>query len=113
MAESRFTPDEAARRAIDADLRLDGEDPATDLVEDAVHWVKVYSELLAFKEHLLELSASDIGAMSELDARFDAATDEVLLEHQAARYRRRLAEWKQRLGALTVTGSASPVRSSR
>jgi hypothetical protein len=113
MADLRFTPDEAARRAIDADLRLDGEDPNTSLVEDAVHWVKVYTELLAFKEHLLELSASDIGAMSELDARSDAATDEVLLEHQAGRYRRRLAEWKQRLGGLTASGSATSARTAR
>jgi hypothetical protein len=82
---------------IDEDLRLDGEDPKTLFVEDAVHWVAVYSELLTFTENLLFATGQSLAAMEQADAHTDAMTDLVLLRAQAARYRRRLQEWTDRV----------------
>jgi hypothetical protein len=100
LADSPFTPAQAAQRAIDGDLRLDREDPESPLLEDAVHWVKVYSELLGFKESLLRSTHDHVAQMAEGDARTDAMTDVILLETQADRYRRRLAEWTERARTL-------------
>jgi hypothetical protein len=66
-------------------------------VEDAVHWIAVYSELLAFKENLLATTNQSLAAMQEADAHTDAMTDVVLLHTQADRYRRRLQEWTERV----------------
>ena len=100
MTDAPFTPIEAAQRAVDRDLRLEGEDPHTACLEDAVHWVAVYSELLAFKESLLTTTDRSFASMQQDDARTDAMTDVVLLRAQADRYARRLHEWKDRLDVL-------------
>lgn len=103
MSEQTPTPEEAARRAADPDYLMPGEqaDVRGDRAADAVHWLSVYGELLAFKEELLSVGRSHMTTMSE-DARQDARTDEVLLAHQAERYRRRIAFWTARLTALQV-----------
>jgi hypothetical protein len=108
MPDRSFTPGEAARRAIDGDLRLDGEDPHTTYLEDAVHWVSVYSELLAFKDDLLQSTHAHVARMTEGDAKTDAMTDVVLLETQSGRYRRRLAEWTARARTLAHPGGGQP-----
>ena len=38
--------EEAADKAVDPDRLLEGEDPSTTYLDDATHWVTVYSELL-------------------------------------------------------------------
>ncbi len=102
MADLPFTPDEAASRAIDGTLRLEGEDVETTDLEDAVHWVSVYSELLAFKQSLLNVTDSIVEGMRETAAQTDAMTDVVLLRTQADRYRRRLQEWTARVEQLSA-----------
>ena len=86
MSEQRLTPEEAARRAADPDYLMPGEqaDVRGDRASDAVHWLSVYGELLAFKEELLSFGRLQMMTLSE-DARRDVRTDEVLLAHQAER----------------------------
>jgi len=103
-----LTPDEAADRAIDEDGRLDGEDPNTRHTDDAVHWIKVYQELLAFKEDLLSRTDHVVNDMREADAQTDAVTDVVLLGTQADRYRRRLQEWTARAEELKNLHRSDP-----
>jgi hypothetical protein len=99
----RLTAEEAARRAVDPDYLMPGErrDIVSSRAADAIHWTSVYGELMTFKEELLSLSRSRIETMSG-DAGSDARIDEVILEHQAERYRRRIAFWKARLRELGV-----------
>lgn len=47
MPQDRF--DATTERALDGPTVLPGEDPASMLVEDAVHWIRVYGELLGVK----------------------------------------------------------------
>ena len=51
---------QAAERSVDDDALLEGEDPSSDLVEDAEHWIAVYRELVSYKRTLLGTSAEEI-----------------------------------------------------
>ena len=46
----------AALDAVEPERLLEGEDEHTAYVDDAVHWTKVYAELLDFKQSLLDLA---------------------------------------------------------
>ena len=64
----RRDPAQAARDAIAADRLMDGEQPASMILEDAQHWRLAYSELIVFKRILLA-AMEDRLAMSESMAR--------------------------------------------
>jgi len=97
MKEREELEKRASARAVDPDRLLDGEDPATRYVEDAAHWVTVYSELLLFKERLVDTATEALGNMTELHARDEvSSTDLVVLTAERDRLRRRLEYWKER-----------------
>ena len=91
---------DATARISDQSGRLNGEHADGATAEDAAHWIAVYSELLSFKAELLEITARRRGSMSK-DARGEAEADDVVIGAQAARYTRRLREWR----AQVATGS--------
>lgn len=62
---------------------LDHEDESSDLIEDARHWVGVYSQLLAFTARLAEEEISPEGW--------------TLLTKRRLHYEQRLAWWQSRL----------------
>jgi hypothetical protein len=78
---------------------LPGEDPRSRFVEDAQHWISVYTELLAFKEAILQRAGSVIAELNDA-AVHDASIDHRLLDAQVVRYRERLAFWSARLTEL-------------
>lgn len=87
----------AAEEAVDPDRLLDGEDPSTHHLEDATHWVTVYSELLTFKERLVDTAQDGLTRMTEFGARKEAANqDLVILTAERERLVRRLSYWKAR-----------------
>jgi len=97
MKEREELEKRASARAVDPDRLLDGEDPATRYVEDAAHWVTVYSELLLFKERLVDTATEALRNMTELHARDEvSSTDLVVLTAERDRLRRRLEYWKER-----------------
>jgi DNA-binding winged helix-turn-helix (wHTH) protein len=113
------TPDHlgaaAARALADATAhisnqsgRLVGEDSDHATVEDAAHWIAVYSELLSFKAELLEITARRRGSMSE-DARGEAEADEMVIGAQAEKYTRRLREWRAHVQAASPVAPGAPV----
>jgi hypothetical protein len=104
VTEETLTPEQAAERAVDPDRLLPGEATVSGLgpVADALHWISVYGELLAFKEELIDLGQSRIEGMSE-QARAEAGGDQVLMEREAERFRRRIAAWKGRLDELRAS----------
>ena len=93
-------PSEAAEDAVDEDRLLDGEDPSTAYQDDAVLWMSVYSELVAFKDDLVARAESHAARMQSAAAREVAATDLPVLCAEAQRMRRRLDFWTRRAAEL-------------
>jgi hypothetical protein len=87
---------EAAEKAADGDRLLEGENSETPYLDDAAHWVTVYSELLAVKRDLVGVAEDRLPDMAR-EARHEvAATDLVVLDAEMKRFSRRLAYWRER-----------------
>lgn len=87
---------EAADKSVDPDRLLEGENPETTYLDDATHWVTVYSELLSVKRELLSTSEDRLGSMQAESRREVASTDLVVLDTEMKRFSRRLEFWRQR-----------------
>jgi hypothetical protein len=83
------------RQEADRGRLLDGEDPDSPYPEDASHWTSVYSELVAFKNDLLERLSQDRKLLSEA-AMTELERDENLLRLELARLKLRLTFWQTR-----------------
>jgi hypothetical protein len=76
---------------------LPDEDPATHDPREASRWVRVYSELIRFKEQILAAAHSGLDLINEAVAREAAiAADLPLLEGENDRLHERLNFWKRR-----------------
>ena len=99
---------EAALDSVEPVRLLEGEDETTTYLDDALHWTKVYTELLEFKHSLLTVAERWMPEMDD-DAETEVkATDLKVLKAEAARFERRLAFWLERgrlLEARSVTNS--------
>jgi hypothetical protein len=96
---------QSALEAVDEDRLLHGEDPDSEFLEDAAHWVAVYSELLIFKERLLEVAQQGLAQLTEDVARVEVgSTDLMVLSAERSRLRRRLDFWKERQRELNPRG---------
>ena len=85
-----------AAEAVDPSHLLEGEDPETLQPHDAEHWVRVYSELLTFKQRLLR-DAQQLAAETSSDARDQiAGSDLPVLDAQATKLILRLEFWRRR-----------------
>jgi hypothetical protein len=74
-----------------------GEDAATNDPGEAGKWVRVYSEMIRFKEQVLAAAHAGIEDIAEAIAREAAIeADLPLLERENHRLRERLEFWKQR-----------------
>ena len=97
MKEEQELEERAALRSVDPDRLLDGEDPGTSYVEDAAHWITVYSELVLFKERLVDTASEALRNMTEAHARDEVSkTDLMVLTAERDRLKRRLDYWKER-----------------
>jgi hypothetical protein len=97
MKEKEELEERAALRAVDPDRLLEGEDPRTKYVEDAAHWITVYSELVLFKERLVDTAGEAMRNMTEIHAREEVGkTDLMVLTAERDRLKRRLDYWKER-----------------
>ena len=65
-------------------------------LEDATHWVTVYSELLGVKRDLVAVSESHLPEMPDEARRELASTDLVVLDAEMKRFSRRLEFWRAR-----------------
>jgi hypothetical protein len=87
---------EARLQAMEEDHLLEGEDPDSNNPEDAVHWERVYADLLKFKRSLLS-RASRLTPRLETPARHEVnRTDVKLLTLEAEKFERRLEFWRRR-----------------
>lgn len=99
------TPDagEAANAALDAvepERLLPGEEEDSVHLDDAVHWTKVYSELLDFKRSLLTVAEARITSMNDAARTEIEETDLKILQAEAERLDRRQTFWRARAAAL-------------
>ncbi len=86
-----------ALEQVKADRLLDGEDPETSYVEDAAHWITVYSELVLFKERLVDAAQGGMLHLSDPLARQEATeVDLPVLLAERDRLRKRLDFWKEK-----------------
>jgi hypothetical protein len=93
----------AAKEAVHAHP-LPGEDLRTTFLDDAKMWIRVYRELLAFKETLIRDTTQALRAMSTPGRQEVERTDAMILEAEAQRFRRRLAMWETRCQELESEG---------
>jgi hypothetical protein len=90
----------------DPDTLLEGEDPDSTRVDDAVHWVKVYGELFTVKMALIDRADQLLDGVSD-DAMKEADLDQRLLRAEADRFRQRLDYWTNRTKVL-ASAAAGP-----
>jgi hypothetical protein len=101
---SAKTGDEAAAlEQVEPDRLLEGEDEDSQHLDDAVHWVKVYRELLEFKRSVLATTEEHVGIMDPDAGAEVQKTDLKALHAEALRFERRLVYWRGRVGALSAT----------
>jgi hypothetical protein len=91
---------EAAIEQVEPDRLLAGEDEGTQHLDDAVHWVKVYVELLEFKRSVLATTEEHVGTMDPDASTEVQRTDLKALHAEALRFERRLVYWRGRVRAL-------------
>ena len=83
---------------------LPDEDPKTQDPQEAGRWVRIYSELIRFKEEVLAAAHTGLDAINENVARQAAIeADLPLLEGENDRLRERLDFWKRRHLQLSPT----------
>ena len=93
---------EAADAAVDSDRLLPGEDPERANADDAARWVDVYSELLVFKQEVLNVILARLEEMHDGAARDEVEkTDAVVVRAEAERLAGRLGFWRRRLEELS------------
>ncbi len=95
-----------ATRVMNPDRLMYGEDPTTLALEDTVHWIKAYTELLEFKDRLLLDMESGIKTLSAPAGREIRDLDLTLIEIQRTRYRSRLNFWEDRKARLLAKKTA-------
>jgi hypothetical protein len=94
-------PLDVAENLVNPEHRLPGEreSESSPLLEDAVHWQRVYEELLAFKRTLLRTAE-----VHKVDAPHpvvdEVSNDQVLLQSELQRLERRHQFWQDRLREL-------------
>jgi hypothetical protein len=91
---------EAALDAVQPDRLLPGEDEATTHLDDAGHWLKVYTELYDFKRSLLNVAEARVVTMEGAARTEVEETDLLILIAEAERLERRLRFWDSRYEAL-------------
>jgi hypothetical protein len=90
----------AARKAVDLERLLPGENPSTRFLDDCRHWMRVYTELLQLKRRVIE-STSEVKDEADPEVRAEIeGTDLVIMRAEAERFERRLDYWHRRLGEL-------------
>jgi hypothetical protein len=96
----------AAEKAMDGDRLLPGEDPASQYLDDALHWLSVYTELLQAKAAMQEALNERLSQTTEAVAREEiGGTDVVILEREMRRFQDRIDFWRGRIKELKERGT--------
>jgi hypothetical protein len=96
MASGKEGAAGAAWEGADLERTMAGEDAASASLEDARHWVAVYSHLLNLEQELFDVLARMIPMMPSEAKREAEETNLPVLASQLERFRHRLDLWSQR-----------------
>lgn len=91
---------DAAQAAIDPHHLIDGEDPHTTHAEDARRWLVIYSELLAYKDMVLDRTRRAMATMHPETMSEIERTDVQIVHRERDRVHARLEFWRGRLREL-------------
>jgi hypothetical protein len=99
ILSTRGRPDvDAAERGGDWSKRMDGEGvPGDATMEQAVYWRKIYTEILAMEEKVLERIRQLMTTQTEAAQREVELTNVPVVVAQAERFRQRLGYWDARV----------------
>jgi hypothetical protein len=89
--------DRPVERAVDRDRLLPGEDPKSQELDDAEHWLRVYEELHRFKEGLIAATRARLG---ELPAEARSEINDVdlaMMTSESERLAGRMEFWRARV----------------
>ena len=92
---SRIHDAATVRWAGDRDRLMAGERPESPFREDAVHWVRVYRDLVAFNCQVMDAITERLKSVASTDG--TGSSDLDLLEAHLDRLRWRLAFWEGRI----------------
>jgi hypothetical protein len=96
----------AIQSVTDPDHRLPGEPEEAGAEDDVDHWLATYTELVAYKEALIEVSQHQILRMERSAAREESLdVDDALLRAQLSRYRDRQRFWLTRRPEMASDGA--------
>lgn len=98
--EGNKSPEQAALDEVEPNRLLAGEDESTQHLDDALHWIKVYTELLDFKRKILNTTEDSVETMDPDASQEVTDTDLKALNAEALRFDRRLAYWRRRAAAM-------------
>ena len=96
MASNRGEAAGAAWEGADLERTIAGEDPTSDSLEDARHWVAVYGHLVNLEQELFDVLARMIPRMPSDAKREAEETNLPVLASQVERFRHRLDFWSRR-----------------
>src|SRR5438270_9424825 len=85
----------SVRWAGDRDRLMTGERPESPFPEDAIHWVRVYRDLLAFNSQVMEAISDRLASAASPNS--PGQPDLELLQAHLGRLRWRLAFWEGRI----------------
>lgn len=97
------------RWAADRNRLLPGERPQTLYAEDAQHWIRVYTDLLAFNIQMMDVIEKRLVAMPSPNGGPEGS-DLALLQAHVRRLRWRLSFWQRRRSYLAQRNLATPVQ---
>lgn len=90
---------EEEENLTDPERLMEGEDPDSDNLEDAEHWLATYSELLGFKDRLLREAENGTSELSDTSQE-EAMRDLSLLDKEKARLVNRYVFWRDKVQEL-------------
>jgi hypothetical protein len=96
MASNKEEAAGAAWEGADLERTIVGEDPTSASLEDARHWVAVYSHLVQLEQELFDVLARMIPQMPADAKREAEETNLPVLASQLERFRHRLDFWSKR-----------------
>lgn len=92
---------EAGGRAGDPERLMSGEDPNSPYLDDAVHWLGVYGELIDFKHELIGITRERVARLTTSAREELTGTDLVLLTAELERLEKRRDFWQGRTEELS------------
>lgn len=85
----------AAREAISPSRLLPGEDQDSPRLDDAMHWMTVYSELLAGKARMLDMLLKQLEVADRDETRLELTHDQTIMLAEIERFQKRLRYWHE------------------